>query len=37
MAKTYTAEGLAWRVFIITAVGIVTWAAAAFYFVILKQ
>ncbi len=37
MAKTYTAEELSWRVFIITTVGVLAWVAAAFYFVILKQ
>ena len=37
MAKTYSAEDLAKRVFIISAVGILIWVAAAFYFVILKQ
>jgi hypothetical protein len=37
MAKSYTAEELSWRVFILSAVGIVVWIAAAFYFVILKQ
>jgi hypothetical protein len=37
LAKTYTPEELSWRVFIITAVGVLVWIAAAFYFVILKQ
>ena len=37
MAKTYSAEDLAKRVFVVTAVGILAWVAAAFYFVILKQ
>jgi hypothetical protein len=37
MAKAYSAEDLAKRVFVITAAGIVVWVAAAFYFVILKQ
>ncbi len=37
MAKSYSAEELAWRVYAITAASIVAWVAAAFYFVILKQ
>jgi len=37
MAKAYSAEDLAKRIFVISAVGILTWVAAAFYFVILKQ
>ncbi len=37
MAKSYSPEDLATRVFIISAVSILIWVAAAFYFVILKQ
>ena len=37
MAKTYTAEQLAWRVFSVSMLGVVAWVAAAFYFVILAE
>jgi len=37
MAKEYAPEALASRLFALTAVGILAWVAAAFYFVILKQ
>ena len=37
MAKTYTSEQLAWRVFSVSMVGVVAWIAASFYFVILVE
>jgi uncharacterized membrane protein len=37
MAKTYTSEQLAWRVFSVSMIGVVAWVAASFFFVILRQ
>ena len=37
MAKEFPPDVLAFRLFAMSAVGILAWVAAAFYFVILKQ
>lgn len=37
MAKEYPPDEMAFRLFAMTAAGILAWVAAAFYFVILKQ
>ncbi len=37
MAKEFPPDVMAFRLFAISAAGILCWVAAAFYFVILKQ
>jgi hypothetical protein len=37
MAKEYPPDEMAFRLFAMSAAGILAWVAAAFYFVILKQ
>jgi hypothetical protein len=37
MAKEYPPDVMAFRLFAMSAAGILCWVAAAFYFVILKQ
>jgi hypothetical protein len=37
MAKEFPPDVLAFRLFAMSAAGILTWVAAAFYFVILQQ
>ncbi len=37
MAKEYPPDEMAFRLFAMSAAGILVWVAAAFYFVILRQ